>query len=565
MSLGEAKNTKDSFRCSDKGEKGEGRLVKKIGRLTILMKRQERKFYLDELEKRAIRFINAKIPRKIEERIFSEFPATIFYDKKENESLCSSCGHTFTGKPQNTRIKIRGACDRVSRVKKFKCPLCKAAAEIKEARRYKRIMLSQEGFASFTRRDRDGICIVNASIYNRVYAPTECEKMRIERSTIGFAAMYKDENTSIVVRKKWLFPNVQYRRGGSMESYIRPVNYLTRVVGIVDFESAEESTRNHKKPFFRNTNKNLRKTGKEFCYAYVMNYDVIAEGLLQSGLRKLSAEYLNGRFSEIRNRSNAKTREELLGLPTPAIKAMCRYDTGVMAYERILEFYKKAKRNLTVQEWDAYVNILTNTTRYGNAFSFGGVDILPHLPVREIVKQHAGNWNEWNTYFFDYIEIARKLGMEITDKKVLCPLDIEAAHDKVTEEFHYEETRLTNEMIAERIESIKELEDQGMGFILTLPRKAAEIKREGKLLGHCVKNYIDEYANGETILLFLRREESPREPFITVEYRDGKIVQARGDHNIDPPEDARKFLKAWSKRQQERNPVHSEKAVQVAA
>jgi len=531
------------------------------------MKKQKRYLHMDELEKRAIRYINAKIPKKTEERIFSRFQATIFYDKKENESLCSCCGCTFAGKPQNIEVKNSQIYVKVIRVRKCKCPLCKTDAEMKDARRYKGIMLFQEGFAKFTRSDKNGICIINASVNNCVYAPKEGEKMRIERVTTGFAAMYKDEIASVVVRKKWSRSDIHYRRGGSMESYIRPINYFyfTSIVGIHDYESAKESLRNHKKPFFKNMEKTLEKTGRKFCYSDLMNYDAFAEKLIQVGLRRLGAEYLANQTPEFKRRSRVKTREMLFGLPTPAIRAMCRHDSDTSAHGRILEFYKKAKKELTEQEWDAYVNLLTNTMRPCNAFLFGGLDILPYLPVREIVKQHSGNWKEWNTYFFDYIDMAQKLGMEITNKRVLCPLDLEAAHNRVSEEFHFEETRLTNERIAERIESLKDLEDQGMGFVLTLPQKAAEIMREGKLLGHCVKKYIDNYANGKTILLFLRKEENPREPFITVEYRDGRIIQARGDHNSDPPEEAKKFLTAWSKKQQERKPVCPQKAIQAAA
>ena len=531
------------------------------------MKKQKRYLHLDELEKRAIRFINAQLPRRIEERLFRNFEASIFYDKKENESLCSSCGHTFTGKPQGIEIKITETWNKnIRRERMCKCPLCKADADLKDARRYKRTMLYQEAYARITRSDKDGICIVNVSIHNCIYAPKGDEKMRIERVTTGFAAMYKDEVASVIVRKKWMYPGVQYRRGGSMESYIRPISfYFTSIVGINDYESAKASLQNHKKPFFKNMGKTLEKTGREFCYSDIMNYDAFAEKLIQAGLRRLGAEYLTNQTPEIKKHSRVKTREMLFGLPTPAIRAMCRHDSDTRAHGRILEFYKKAKKELTEQEWDAYVNLLTNTTRYNDSFRFGGLDILPYLPVREIVKKYSGNWKEWNAYFFDYIDMAQKLGMEITNKRVLCPLDLKAAHDKVTKEFHYEENRRTNEKIAMRIESLKDLEDQGMGFILTLPRKSAEIVREGKLLGHCVKSYINDYANGKTVLLFLRKEENPRKPFITVEYWDGKVIQARGDHNVDPPEAASKFLEAWSIRQQERKPYRTKEAIQVAA
>ena len=56
------------------------------------------------------------------------------------------------------------------------------------------------------------------------------------------------------------------------------------------------------------------------------------------------------------------------------------------------------------------------------------------------------------------------------------------------------------------------------------------------------------YANGETVILLVRRQGEPEAPFVTVEYRNGRMVQARAGYNGTPPKEAMEFLAQWESR-----------------
>ena len=83
---------------------------------------------------------------------------------------------------------------------------------------------------------------------------------------------------------------------------------------------------------------------------------------------------------------------------------------------------------------------------------------------------------------------------------------------------------------------------------IVCPKRANELVAEGRALHHCVGSYIDRVAEGRCLIVFVRRVEEPKKPYVTVEVRDGKIAQIHGDHNSDPTEEVKKFVDLWSRK-----------------
>lgn len=70
----------------------------------------------------------------------------------------------------------------------------------------------------------------------------------------------------------------------------------------------------------------------------------------------------------------------------------------------------------------------------------------------------------------------------------------------------------------------------------------------GIQLHHCVGTYIERVAAKKCLIVFVRRVEEPKKPYVTVEVRNGKIEQIHGDHNSDPTEEVKKFVDLWSRK-----------------
>lgn len=149
----------------------------------------------------------------------------------------------------------------------------------------------------------------------------------------------------------------------------------------------------------------------------------------------------------------------------------------------------------------------------------------------------------------DVLLMCRRQAYDMKDKSVLFPKNCAAAHDRE----------------AERIQKINDAQKKKAfcmayaGFArkaalsnkelqIVCPKQANDLVDEGKALHHCVGGYIDSVAEGRSLIVFVRRVEEPKKPYVTVEVRDGKIAQIHGDHNSAPTEEVQKFVDLWSRK-----------------
>ncbi len=109
---------------------------------------------------------------------------------------------------------------------------------------------------------------------------------------------------------------------------------------------------------------------------------------------------------------------------------------------------------------------------------------------------------------------------------------------------HREDIKKFNRLLKQMRKELKEdnpLNLQVKGLFIRLPYRADELKTEGETLHHCVGTYIDRVMRGKTAIFFVRRIESPDEPFYTLEWKDHKVVQCRGAHNCDMTPEVKAF------------------------
>ena len=151
--------------------------------------------------------------------------------------------------------------------------------------------------------------------------------------------------------------------------------------------------------------------------------------------------------------------------------------------------------------------------------------------------------------YVDYLHMCRRQAYDMKEKSVLFPKNCAAAHDRE----------------AERIQKINDAQKNkafGIAYAgfarkaalsneelqIVCPKRANELVAEGRALHHCVGSYIDRVTEGRCLIVFVRRVEEPKKPYVTVEVRDGKIAQIHGDHNSAPTEDVQKFVDLWSRK-----------------
>lgn len=68
-------------------------------------------------------------------------------------------------------------------------------------------------------------------------------------------------------------------------------------------------------------------------------------------------------------------------------------------------------------------------------------------------------------------------------------------------------------------------------YLIDMPKCSADLTEEGSKLRHCVGGYVNNVANGNTAIYFLRQASAPNEPWLTVEVRNKQCIQIHGSCN----------------------------------
>lgn len=145
----------------------------------------------------------------------------------------------------------------------------------------------------------------------------------------------------------------------------------------------------------------------------------------------------------------------------------------------------------------------------------------------------------------DYIKECEDLGHDMTDKRILFPKDLAKAHERTTIQIKVKANAVEDTQIRAIAEKLQGVAWQRNGLLIRPAANAEEIITEGQKQNHCVGSYLPRVARGETNILLVRRTEAPDEPFYTMEYHDGRIIQCRGKSNCTTTAEVQAFIEEW--------------------
>lgn len=84
-------------------------------------------------------------------------------------------------------------------------------------------------------------------------------------------------------------------------------------------------------------------------------------------------------------------------------------------------------------------------------------------------------------------------------------------------------------------------------YVVVIPKEPKDLTMEGTALRHCVGNYIYGIAQGRKIIAFLRKKESIETPYVTIEIKNGKVVEAKKIFNDDVDNETWRVLREIEK------------------
>lgn len=157
----------------------------------------------------------------------------------------------------------------------------------------------------------------------------------------------------------------------------------------------------------------------------------------------------------------------------------------------------------------------------------------------------------------DYLRDCVALELNLNDKTVLFPPNLDQAHQCTLSQVKYRADEAKRTKFAKEVERLRWMEWEHDGLIIRLPESGGELVAEGEYLRHCVGGYADRMADGKTTILLIRRAEAPDIPYYTLEWLNGHVQQCRTVRNGDYRQDktVESFVNAWVKRIKKRKGV----------
>lgn len=215
---------------------------------------------------------------------------------------------------------------------------------------------------------------------------------------------------------------------------------------------------------------------------------------------------------------------------------------------RIIKHAEQKEIRLTVDD----LNILRFTNDEGCYDFFDKfLDAMRYTTLYKLDKYLNNQKIKHKQDYFDYAGWLMEMGYDMRNEFNIYPRNFVEKHDEMAKAYqkfkdkqHREDIKKFNRLLKQMRKELKEdnpLNLQVKGLFIRLPYRADELKTEGETLHHCVGTYIDRVMRGKTAIFFVRRIESPDEPFYTLEWKDHKVVQCRGAHNCDMTPEVKAF------------------------
>lgn len=157
--------------------------------------------------------------------------------------------------------------------------------------------------------------------------------------------------------------------------------------------------------------------------------------------------------------------------------------------------------------------------------------------------------NKSANYYFDYIDMVKKLELDFENDVVKFPKNLTAKHDELVVMIKWQESKKLVKTFVALSQQLSALSYEKDGFYIRVANSESELIAEGKILGHCVGGYGQSHCEGRSIF-FVRKAEEPTVPWYTlqVDIKTGCQLQLHGylnDRNTPIPQEVKDFVRHW--------------------
>ncbi len=273
-----------------------------------------------------------------------------------------------------------------------------------------------------------------------------------------------------------------------------------------------------------------------------------AEYLMKLDLPVLAADYIPN--------SEAKSLQELTGLGKQFLAAM-RESQASFREIQVAAARRRAKpedlRQLCAWRLDGdclgLLEELAHFSPFGRVLRY--VESQRELSQSQLKRRKM-------PYFLrlyrDYLNMARDLKSDMSQRAVLEPRDLKERHDLLAARVNELKSMPENERFQQAI-------DEGLywwaheyvndDFCVVYPMKRSDLTTEGQRLNHCVgmSSYFENHIHGCRMIFFIRRAAQPDKAYFTAEINTdtGRIIQLYGFGDCSAPKEVRAFTEGFAR------------------
>lgn len=147
----------------------------------------------------------------------------------------------------------------------------------------------------------------------------------------------------------------------------------------------------------------------------------------------------------------------------------------------------------------------------------------------------------------DYLDLVKKLKLNMKDKAILYPKNIKKAHDKALKEYTEKKDISLNNSIIRRYKKLKCNIFKDKKYIIFPAENMDALIDESSQQNNCVRTYADRIASGKCDIYFMRLVSDQNKSLVTIEVKNKKVVQKRTKHNGNTTLEQYKFITNWER------------------
>ena len=135
--------------------------------------------------------------------------------------------------------------------------------------------------------------------------------------------------------------------------------------------------------------------------------------------------------------------------------------------------------------------------------------------------------------------------LNLKDNSILFPKHFIEQHDKITNEMVIAKDPQTDKRIKSlsNVLILNKYEDDK--YIIFPSNGVSSLIDESSQQSNCVRTYCDMVSNNECQIYFMRYKNNIDKSFVTIEVRNGKVVQAKTRFNEEPSIEIMNIIRKW--------------------